>query len=178
MTHVYSIRNGRLADLPLLGGIEVAAATLFPESDLPAPLRHMATEQKIFRAAVVAERLWVACDAADNVVGFVLADEVGGLAYLEEIDVHPGHMRRGIGRRLIARVIQWAEQHGYSALRLVTFAHLPWNAPYYAAQGFVVLDNARIGEDYQQLIDEDAAVGIDPARRVVMELRLPSGEQR
>jgi GNAT superfamily N-acetyltransferase len=172
----YSIRLATIADLPLLPQIEIAAAGLFPEADLPRHLRYMAKEKSTLRKAIEGQRLWVACDEGGTPVGFALADEVGGLAYLEEIDVHPAHMRRGLGKQLIAAVIRWATQGGYPVLRLVTFSHLPWNAPYYASQGFVTLDPESIGPDYQQLIDEDADVGIDPVNRVVMELRLDSAD--
>ena len=176
MNDAYSIRPGNIADLPLLPRIEIAAASLFPDADLPPHLRYMAKEKSTLRKAIKEQRLWVACDERDTAVGFALADEVGGLAYLEEIDVHPDHMRRGLGKQLIAAVIRWAQQCQYPVLRLVTFSHLPWNAPYYASQGFVTLDSDSIEPAYQQLIDEDTAVGIDPINRVVMELKLPSGD--
>ena len=176
MNQAYSIRLGNIADLPLLPQIEIAAASLFPEADLPRHLRYMAKEKATLRKAIESQRIWVACDEGGTAVGFALADEVGGLAYLEEIDVHPAHMRRGLGKRLIAAVIRWAVQGGYPALRLVTFSHLPWNAPYYASQGFVALEPASIEPAYQQLIDEDTEVGIDPINRVVMELRPDSGD--
>lgn len=176
MNQAYSIRPGNIADLPLLPRIEIAAASLFPDADLPLHLRYKAKEKSTLRKAVESHRLWVACDASGTAVGFALADEVGGLAYLEELDVHPDHMRRGLGKQLIAAVIRWATEGGFPVLRLVTFSHLPWNAPYYASQGFVTLASDAIEPEYQQLIDEDTAVGIDPANRVVMELRLTSAD--
>ena len=176
MNQAYSIRLATIADLPLLPKIEIAAATLFPDADLAPHLRHMAKEKSALRKAMESRRLWVACNEKDTAVGFALADVVGGLAYLEELDVHPDHMRRGLGKQLIATVIRWAMENRSPVLRLVTFAHLPWNAPYYAAQGFVTLPSGAIEPEYQQLIDEDTAVGIDPANRVVMELKLPSAD--
>jgi len=176
MNHAYSIRLASIADLPLLPRIEIAAASLFPDADLPPHLRYMAKEKSTLREAIKEQRLWVACDERDTAVGFALADEVGGLAYLEEIDVHPDHMRRGLGKQLIAAVIRWASERSSPVLRLVTFSHLPWNAPYYASQGFVTLAPESIEPAYQQLIDEDTAAGIDPINRVVMELRLDSGD--
>ena len=52
-------------------------------------------------------RLWVAL--ADHVpVGFahVVVRETGA-AHLEELDVHPEHDRRGVGRQLVSTVCAW-----------------------------------------------------------------------
>lgn len=122
-------------DLPRLPDIELAAAALFPEGDLPALLRLVSTPASALVAAQREGRLWVA-EHGGEVVGFVLASRNGACGYLDEMDVHPDHGRRGIGRALVGTVQAWAQASGLRTLNLTTFAHLPWNAPFYASMGF------------------------------------------
>ena len=172
MNSNYKIRNGRQSDVGKVVSIELAAAGLFSEEDLPAPIRFMASDLDILQAAISYERLWVACGDDDVPVGFAFADTIADSAYLEELDVHPQHMRQGIGSRLVSVVIDWARLRQSPQLRLVTFSHLPWNAPFYETLGFRILEPNEVEPEYQEVIDEDAEVGIDPQKRVVMELAL------
>lgn len=172
MSDRFKIRLGRPSDVGRVAAVELAAASIFSEQDLPPPIRYMASDLDILRTAVSECRLWVACDSNDVAVAFAFTDMIGDSAYLEEIDVHPNYMRQGIGTRLMQVVIEWARQRGCRELRLVTFSHLAWNAPFYAGLGFRTLQGEEIDADYQQIIDDDAEVGIDARKRVVMELRL------
>ena len=160
---------GHLADIPR---IEQAAASLFPAEDLPPPLRYRVTDRDYLREAQRGRRLWVALAGA-RPVGFALADVADGAAYLSEIDVHPEHARRGLGTRLVRAVVEWAVARGYDCLLLVTFRHLPWNAPFYARLGFVPLPERAIGPELREYIAEEGAAGIDTTRRVAMRLALP-----
>ncbi len=172
MDNRFKIRLGRSGDVAKVAAIELAAATIFSERDLPPTIRYTASDKDILNEAIIAKRLWVACDANDVPVAFAFADMIGEGAYLEEVDVHPLYMRQGIGSSLVQVVIDWAQQIGSSELRLVTFSHLPWNAPFYAGLGFRVLEPDEVNADYRQIIDDDAGVGIDPDKRVVMEYLL------
>ena len=51
---------------------------------------------------------------------------------LEEIDVHPDHGRRGLGRRLVSAVCAWAARGGHRWLTLTTFRDVPFNMPFHA----------------------------------------------
>ncbi|MEX1364119.1 MAG: GNAT family N-acetyltransferase [Nannocystaceae bacterium] len=59
--------------------------------------------------------------------------------YLRELDVHPDHMRQGLGRRLIDFVCEQAVVMSLPQVTLTTFAEVPWNAPLYRRYGFVEL---------------------------------------
>ncbi|WP_454751495.1 GNAT family N-acetyltransferase [Cupriavidus necator] len=122
-------------DLPRLPEIELAAAALFPDADLPALLRLVSTPASALAAAQRERRLWVA-ERGGALAGFALASSKGECGYLDEMDVHPEHGRRGIGRSLVGAVQVWARAGGLRSLNLTTFAHLPWNAPFYASLGF------------------------------------------
>ena len=160
---------GHLAAIP---GLEIAAAAMFPEADLPLEFRHKVTEMRDLRAAVDRGQMWVAVNEQQKTVGFASADVVDGQAYLEELDVLPDFGRQGIGTRLLARVINWARDQQFRYLVLVTFRHLPWNAPFYEKLGFEVLNSSEHGPEIAGLIKEERLAGLNVANRVVMRLKL------
>ena len=78
----------------------------------------------------------------DEVVGFAHAVDVdgpGGTAHLEQIAVLPDRSRRGIGSALLEQACRYAAELGFAQLTLRTFRDVPWNAPFYARHGFVVM---------------------------------------
>lgn len=74
------------------------------------------------------------------VVGFVHVIESDKIAHLEQLSVLPEHSRRGYGRLLIDAAKEEARGRGYNRLTLRTYAHVPWNAPFYSRAGFVEED--------------------------------------
>jgi GNAT superfamily N-acetyltransferase len=166
---IASASPGHLREIPK---IEQAAASVFPAEDLPPALRYRVTDGEYLREAQRDGRLWVAL-AGIRPVGFALADTVDGAAYLSEIDVHPDHARHGLGTRLVHVVVDWAAAHRFACVRLVTFRHLPWNAPFYERLGFVALPEHEVGPELRAFIEEEGAAGIDTAKRVAMRLALP-----
>ena len=115
-----------------------------------------------------AGRLWVATAEADEPVAFLMADLVDGCLHVEQVSVHPGSARRGVGRRLLDHAASLAATEGLSALTLTTFAHVPWNGPYYARCGFRVLDDAELTPDLRAIRQREAAAGLDQWPRVGM----------
>ena len=168
----YRIALASPADVTAIPGIEQAAASLFAAEDLPPPLRYRVTDREYLRQAQCERRLWVALSGA-RPVGFALADVADGEAYLSEIDVHPEHARQGLGTRLVRAVVEWGVARGFACLSLVTFRHLPWNAPFYARLGFIALPDRAIGPELRGFIAEEEAAGIDTRKRVAMRLALP-----
>lgn len=167
-----SIRTATGRDLAAIPGIELAAAGMFSEQDLPHGIRYRVTTPEDLRAALDDNRLWVAVGSGDKVVGFAMVNIVDGQAYLDEIDVLPDFGRRGIGARLVGTVADWARNCAYETLSLVTFRHLRWNAPFYAKLGFSTLDSSEHGREVSGLIQEEGRAGIDISNRVVMRLEL------
>ena len=167
-----SIILARREHLKSIPAIEVAAATLFSENDLPVDIRFRVTESDDFLYAQQADRLWVAVNAEKRVIGFAAADIVDSEAYLHEVDVLPAFGKQGIGTRLVAAVVTWARHSGYPGLGLVTFKHLPWNAPFYAKLGFEVLDPSEHGPDISKLFEDEKYLGINIENRVAMRLAL------
>ena len=81
-------------------------------------------------------RAWVSIDADDCPIGYLLADIVDGNAHLEQVSVRADHMRRGIGRGLVERLVVWSREYGLPAVTLTTYVEVPWNGPYYERCGF------------------------------------------
>jgi GNAT superfamily N-acetyltransferase len=168
VSETYSIVPAERQHLPAVPKLEQAAATMFPEEDLPAALRYLVTDRDTLREAQEGGRLWMAVDEAQRPVGFALVVVLDGEAYLDEVDVHPRHARRGIGTRLVNTVIGWAESHEFSSLSLITFRHLPWNARFYEKFGFLPLAQYELGPAMSQILMEEAEAGINVANRIGM----------
>jgi len=112
--------------------------------------------------------LWVAASQADQPVAFLMADLVDGCLHVEQVSVDPGSARRGVGRTLLDHAAILAAADGLPALTLTTFAHVPWNAPYYARCGFTVLDDAELTPGLRAIRQREAAAGLDRWPRVGM----------
>ncbi len=145
---------------------------MFSEQDLPLHIRYRVTDADILREAQCDSRLWVALADDRTPVGFAMADTLDGSALLDELDVMPQFGRRGIGTRLLDTTINWARGKRFSRLTLVTFCHLPWNAPFYEKKGFVSMLGTELGDGLHSLLKEEAKAGIDVTRRVCMRLDL------
>jgi len=167
----YAIVAARARDLSSLPGIELAAAAMLAawlDEDALAETTSLAQLEHACRAG----QLWVALGDDDAPVGFAYAELLEpAFVHLEEIDVHPDHGHRGLGRRLLATVCTWAEKEGYRGVTLTTFRDPPWNMPFYASAGFEVVPPAELRPALAAVFQREAVRGLDPARRVVMERR-------
>jgi GNAT superfamily N-acetyltransferase len=130
---VTHIRVATPNDFPALIEIERASDRLlepYVELDaLPAP----GTVAHLQEALVVL----VAMEGA--LVGFARVDNDIEGAHLEQLSVHPDQVRRGIGRALLDAACQWAQDHEFPSLTLCTFAHVPFNGPFYSSAGFITV---------------------------------------
>jgi len=164
---LYQIGPARPSDLPRLPTIELAAARLLAGHAPESVLAETAGQEEL-EEAQRRGHLWVAL-AGEVPVGFahvkVLEPDA---AHLAEIDVHPEHGRRGLGRRLVMAVCAWAAAQGYRAVTLTTFREVPWNMPFYARLGFAVIPPEELGPALLSIVEDEARRGLDPARRVAM----------
>lgn len=162
------IRAARYGDLAVLRDIERAAGSWFREigmpeiaDDEPLSLDELARYQEDNRA-------WVAADAADVPVAYLIADVVDGDLHVEQVSVHPRAARRGIGRTLLDHAAAAAAGRGLRGLTLTTFAEVPWNAPYYARCGFRVLDDSELSPGMRAVREREVAHGLHRWPRVYM----------
>ena len=167
------VRLARFDDLSALRELERAAGEPFRDidmdavaSDEPPSLEDLLVFQRDGRA-------WVATDAADRPVGYLLVDVVNDIAHIEQVSVHPDHARQGLGRQLIETTSAWAQGQRLTALTLTTFAEVPWNAPYYACLGFHVVPAEDRSAGMRRIRDHEAARGLDAWPRVIMSRAVP-----
>jgi ribosomal protein S18 acetylase RimI-like enzyme len=80
---------------------------------------------------------------ADYVVAGYSAfrDESPGVAYLEEVSVHPDYRRFGIGRQLIERVFEEARAANLKELVLRRWDKAEWAVKFYEKLGFRPIDD-------------------------------------
>lgn len=113
--------------------------------------------------------------AGSPAVGFAEVNTVEGRAHLAGLGVLPAYGRRGVGGRLLAAACALAEELGRPAMTLTTFVDVPWNAPWYAARGFVELPSDQWGAGLRGVWAAEVAAGIVVAPRLVMIRSLASG---
>ena len=167
----YMIATARSQDVHGLAAIERAAAALL-QGHAPPSVLNETTSESDFREAQADGRLWVAL-ADDTPVGFALVEMLApDLPHLEEIDVHPQHGRRGVGTALMRTVCEWVSRSGYPEITLTTFRVVPWNMPFYCRLGFEEVSTGELRPELAAVVQDEAARGLDPHRRVVMRYRV------
>ncbi|WP_432948999.1 GNAT family N-acetyltransferase [Kribbella sp. CA-253562] len=162
------IRLAVPGDLPVLRTVETAAGELFRQIGMNDIAEHEPPALHVLRSYQRAGRAWVAADADDHPVGYVLVKVVDRAAHIEQVSVHPDHQRQGVGRALIDAVDAWAVAQDLPAITLSTFRDVAWNAPYYAGLGFRPLDDEDLTPGLLEIREEEAAIGLAPADRVFL----------
>lgn len=174
----YAIAPARAEDLPALPAIERAAARLL-QGHAPESVLEETTDDRTLADAARHGRLWVA-RIGGAAVGFALVEMLADdLPHLDEVDVDPAHGRRGVGTALVRSVCEWVAASGYSSVTLTTFRAVAWNLPFYARLGFVEIPRDRLRPELAAVVANEAARGLAPETRAVMEYRCtPSSPRR
>ncbi len=192
MPRGYSIRAAAPGDIPCLNAIELAAATLFPPGVIPQHVLSDRVPEVMLAEAMRDGRLWVAFEPGGTPVGYALlrflkepgepaqtsrADpgkgrkkSAPGLALLAQMDVHPAHTRKRLGTGFVRLAAAAARMRRAEALYLTTFADIPWNAPFYARQGFADLSESEQPRVIRDILAEERARGLK--NRTAMRLPL------
>jgi ribosomal protein S18 acetylase RimI-like enzyme len=107
----------------------------------------------------------------EPIAGFAMTEVVDDCLHLEAIHVDLDLQGQGMGSALLQEIFR-AEGEHFAAITLVTFADIPWNAPFYAKHGFRVLDELSPG--LSRIRRREIHNGLDQlGRRVVMRRALP-----
>jgi GNAT superfamily N-acetyltransferase len=112
-----------------------------------------------YRPHQAAGTLWV-MDEGGEPVAYLAALAHGDRLHVDEFDVAFEHQGKGIGRRLLAFVIDWARANGFTSLSLTTFRSIPWNAPFYASAGFEEWDPEDAPASIRQALMYEASKGL------------------
>jgi GNAT superfamily N-acetyltransferase len=163
-----TIRPARAGEEGQLAEIERAAGACFRDvgmAEIAADEPPSAAELAPFLRA---DGAWVAVDATDNPVGYLVAAPVDDALHVEQVSVHPTHARHGVGRRLLAHAAAVAAERGLAAVTLTTFVEVPWNAPYYLRCGFRPLADGELTAGLRVIRAREAVHGLDRWPRVCM----------
>ena len=166
------VRPTRGTDIGRLEAVERSAATLFRAlPDLAWIADDHVAGPDTHRTAVAQGLSWVAVDAADQPIGFLIAAvEDDTDLHILELSVATEHQGRGAGRALMAAARQEAGVRAKQALTLTTFSTVPWNAPFYARLGYAALTFAETPAYLRETLAAEAAHGL--TGRVAMRLTL------
>jgi predicted N-acetyltransferase YhbS len=165
------IRPARPADIPLCADIELSAATSFAGTHMDIPAAYGVSDRDDLAAAADRGLMWVA-EWQGEVAGFLFGEIAASGLYLREMSVAAHAQRHGLGRGLMLAGIEAGRALGVPLVSLTTDRTLPWNAPFYARLGFVIVEGADVPPELQARLDGQAAAGFDPAQRCAMVVRL------
>lgn len=163
------MRAARPDELHKFVAIDDAAGGLFAQAGLVIALEEghpfVLAESLRWASAIEQGLAHVAVDCQNMPIGFVTLSIVDGEPYLDQIAVLPSYMRRGVGTSLLHHAISWSAGR---SLWLTTYAHLPWNGPYYERHGFVVINESECGPEICAILRAQREVLPDPDQRVAM----------
>ncbi|WP_456021147.1 GNAT family N-acetyltransferase [Pseudomonas protegens] len=169
----FDVRRASLADAVALPAIERSAAQLFrldpalawlADAEVPAAARH--------RQAIEQAYVWVAVNSDGQLTGFVRAVNIDQYLHIEELSVSQAFQGQGMGRALVAAVIEQARAMQLISVTLTTFRDLPWNAPFYQRMGFVELAHAETDRHLRDALQAEVRYGFPAERRCAMRLPL------
>jgi GNAT superfamily N-acetyltransferase len=113
-------------------------------------------------------RAWVAVDARDCPIAYLLSSIVDGCAHIDQVSVAPAHAGRGVSAALIEHLAAIARVEGRPELTLTAFGDVPWNAPYYQRLGFLIVEPADQGPELAAVVRRELATIPSAAPRVAM----------
>jgi GNAT superfamily N-acetyltransferase len=169
-----SIRPAHLDDVPSMIEIERAASDMYRSLSMDFVADDDPGSPEELEPYVRDRRAFVATDAADRPIAYIILDAVDGAAHIEQVSVHPEHARQGIGRTLIERGASWAREHNLRSLTLTTYVDVPWNAPYYERLGFRRLAPVEETPGLRMIRDHERAAGLEVWPRTSMSRRVDS----
>ena len=164
----YRVRLARLGEGARLNDIEQVAGTTFDGLGLTDDALDHNVPLDELELLIAAGMVWVAATMDDEPVGFVAVVLLDGRPHIEELDVHPDHQRRGLGRALVEAARAWARDRGEASVTLSTFRSVPWNGPYYRRLGFEVVPERQWTDAMHELRAAEARRGMRIDARVVM----------
>lgn len=174
----FRIQRATTAHVKVICAIERTAVQVFRDHRAWPYYWRLSLPKDLLTEGIRRGLVWVAQDKkSSQVVGFVWLDVIlhGAVAGIAEIDVLPAFHRRGIGSALLEHACAVAQKLGYRRIDLGTLPDVPWNAPFYARHGFVVVDKNDPAYAYAR--ERDYENGFPEELRVFMSRTL-SGAKR
>jgi GNAT superfamily N-acetyltransferase len=156
-----SIRLARPSDAQGLPDVERDAGRSFLTiPDLAWIASDTVTSADEHLSRIVQGTIWVAEHASAGVIGFLNAEVTGPELHIWETAVRGEFQQRGIGARLLDAALDHARAAGLAALSLTTFRDVAWNAPFYARNGFAIVEGDALDERLASLLRQEASWGM------------------
>ncbi len=164
-----TIRPASPAEIDELVAIDDDASTLYAQAGFDihfGPEHPFARAERACWTRVAGEGgAFLAEQPGGHAVGLLVMDIVDGAPYLEQLSVRTSAMRRGLGRRLLGYALTWA---GTQPLWLTTYAHLPWNRPFYESAGFAVVPESQCPPGMVAILEDQRRWLPAPDQRIAM----------
>jgi N-acetylglutamate synthase-like GNAT family acetyltransferase len=139
-------------DIPAVQAIEKKARTIYA---LLAGFEYVAAIPPIAADRLISGTTFVA-EVSKSLVGLALVQPMDGALYLANISVLPDASRRGVGTRLLERVIAHARATHATAVTLATFRVPAWNGPWFRQHGFTTMPQSEVGAGLRAVLTRHA----------------------
>lgn len=103
--------------------------------------------------------------------GFALVDQSKESFHLEELDIHPDYMRRGIASIIIRQIISDARAKNKKHITLRTFKTTPWSVKLYQKHGFKSCSDTLLAR-HDHLLNAELIAGLPMQDRISLCLYL------
>jgi GNAT superfamily N-acetyltransferase len=103
-------------------------------------------------------------------VAFLGAHTEDDRLHIDEFAVALDQQGKGLGRRMLTTVVDWARTNGVSRLSLTTFRSVPFNAPFYQAFGFRDWPADEAPASIRQRLLYEASAGLKDRCAMLMDL--------
>jgi GNAT superfamily N-acetyltransferase len=147
------VRIGEPDDIAALQAIEKKARTVYASL---AGFEFVAASPPIAADRLISGTTFVA-EVSKSLVGLALVQPMDGALYLANISVLPDASNRGVGARLLERVIAYARASHATAVTLATFRLPPWNGPWFRRHGFTTMPESEVGAGLRAVLTPHAS---------------------
>ncbi|EEA23270.1 GNAT family acetyltransferase, putative [Talaromyces marneffei ATCC 18224] len=171
-----TIRPAIVSDIQYLPAIEESASEIFNSiSDLKFIAADPPLSTDMLHSFLTSDHLWVATTREDKSgteipVAFLAAkcitpvrrsqrsannNNLSEHLYIVECSVHLSFQRQGMAGRMLSTIADYACEHGFGWLTLITFLDVPWNGRFYQRHGFEEVEAAGMGDEYVEILREE-----------------------
>ena len=170
---MFSIRKAVPSDAAILPTIEHSAAQTFrghlelgwiADDDVQSEQDHL--------NYIAQEMEWVAVNNNDQPVAFINIERLQESLHICEVSVCQSWQGKGVGRRLIQQVVEFALLEGVRSVTLTTFREIAWNAPYYQRLGFSIVEASELTTDLASILQQEVNAGFNAEQRCAMRLNI------
>jgi len=164
----FSIRLARTQDAQAYFEVEEDAAQLLANEPSLAGVPIPPSRDPEEYHSMIRQRHCLTATSGEQVVGFAATRRIGKEVHLHEFSVATAFQRMRIGATLLNALKIDCKNSGVRAITLHTYRDIPWNGPFYARHGFVIIEDL---EAHPRLAAGHAAAvefGLPAERRCAM----------